>query len=108
MPDIPNSDLEVTASNVVITNEALIVELANGRTISVPLDWYPRLLHATPAERGNWRLINDHSAIRWADLDEAVSIQSLVMGRPSPESQNSFQEWLAGRTARSGHISTIP
>ena len=85
-----------------VTADTLQAELSDGRTISVPLAWYPRLVHATQAERDNWELIADGQGIRWPDLDEDLSIEGLIAGRPSGESQHSFKRWLkARRTDRS-------
>jgi len=88
------------AQNVLITDDALTVDLADGRTISAPLAWYPRLLHGSPEERKNWRLIGEGEGIHWPDLDEDISVENLVLGKPSGESQRSFQRWLEERTAR--------
>ncbi|MDO8750405.1 MAG: DUF2442 domain-containing protein [Dehalococcoidia bacterium] len=85
------------AIGVAVTDEALTVELSDGRTISVPLAWYPRLLHATPEERGNWRLIGKGQGIHWKALDEDISVEGLLAGRHSGESQASLKRWLAGR-----------
>lgn len=82
---------------VTVTNDALVVDLADGRTLSVPLAWYPRLLHATPAERAQWRWIGAGQGIHWPALDEDVSIEALLLGRTSGESQASLQRWLARR-----------
>ena len=86
--------------NVTITEETLTVDLSDGRTLSVPLAWFPRLLHATPAERHNWRLIGKGHGIHWENLDEDISIEGLLMGKPSGESQNSFKKWLEGRAVQ--------
>ncbi|OHB67484.1 MAG: hypothetical protein A2Y77_05795, partial [Planctomycetes bacterium RBG_13_62_9] len=75
------------ALDVNITDDTLTVDLADGRTLSVPLAWYPRLLHGTPEERRNWRLIGDGLGIHWPDLDEDIGIDGLLLGRPSGESQ---------------------
>lgn len=91
----------VKALDIAVTEDALTVDLADGRTISAPLAWYPRLLHGTPSERTNWRLIGAGEGIHWPDLDEDISVESLVLGRPSGESQTSFQRWLDGRSSRS-------
>jgi hypothetical protein len=72
----------------------LWVMLVDGRTVSVPLDWYPRLAHATPDERAHWRLIGQGEGIHWPDLDEDISIANLLAGKPSGESQRSLQRWL--------------
>ena len=85
------------ATDVLLTDDALTVELNDGRTISVPLAWYPRLLHATSDERNNLRLIGNGEGIHWPELDEDVSVQNLLMGQPSGESSASFQRWLEAR-----------
>jgi hypothetical protein len=85
-------------NNVRFDNEKLVVELADGRGLSVPLTWYPRLLVATPAERTHWHLLGDGFGIEWPDLDEHISVEGLLAGRCSGESQRSFQRWLAERT----------
>ena len=68
---------------VIVTDDALTAELSDGRTISVPLDWYPRLAHATPQERDNWELIGPGEGIHWPDLDEDISVTGLIAGGPS-------------------------
>ncbi len=85
------------AENVAITEDTLSVELSDGRSISVPLAWFPRLVHATPEERSRWRLIGKGHGIHWTDLDEDISVEGLLAGRPSGESQRSFEEWLSAR-----------
>ena len=87
------------AEEVSVTADTLQVELSDGRTLSVPLAWYPRLVHATPDERNNWELIGNGQGIRWPDLDEDVSVEGLIAGRPSGESQRSFKRWLETRQA---------
>lgn len=82
------------ATKVIVTNDTLTVDLSDGRTISVPLAWYPRLVHASPQERSHWQLIGKGEGIHWPDLDEDVSIENLLLGRSSGESQASFQRWL--------------
>jgi len=82
------------AQNVTVTEDSLTVDLSDGRTVSVPLAWYPRLLHGKPEERGHWRLIGDGEGIHWPDLDEDVSVENLIIGKPSGESQKSFKKWL--------------
>ena len=83
-----------------VSDESLTAHLADGRTISVPLGWYPRLLHATHDERNHWRLVGDGEGIHWPDLDEDVSAENIVLGQPSGESQRSFQRWLQQREQR--------
>ena len=75
---------------VAVTKDALAVDLADGRTVIAPLAWYPRLLHATSDERKRWRLIGRGEGIHWPDLDEDISVEGLLAGRPSGESQRSF------------------
>jgi|SRR5688572_8222995 len=88
------------ARSVVVTKGALQVALADGRSISVPLAWYPRLLHATSSERRRWRLIGQGRGIHWEALDEDISIEGILAGRASGESRASFRKWLNSRAAR--------
>jgi len=88
------------AVDVSTTDDTLTVDLSDGRTISVPLGWYPRLEHAGLAERANWRLIGKGQGIHWEDIDEDISVESLLAGKPSGESQKSFKKWLHGRQGR--------
>jgi uncharacterized protein DUF2442 len=90
---------EAKAQNIAITDDTLAVDLTDGRTISVPLVWFPRLMHGTEKERNNWRLIGDKEGIHWPDLDEDISIENLLIGKPSGESQSSFKRWLENREA---------
>ena len=85
------------AQHVTVTDDSLTVDLVDGRTVSVPTAWYPRLAHASAPERENWRLIGRGEGIHWPDLDEDISIEGLLAGQPSSESQVSFQKWLAAR-----------
>ena len=85
------------AESVRVTNDRLVVALRDGREISVPLSWYPRLSHGEPQEHQNWELIGRGMGIHWPDLDEDISIQNLVLGQPSSESQESFRRWLEKR-----------
>lgn len=86
-----------SAQEVLVTEDTLSVELSDGRSISVPLAWYPRLEQATTKERDNWRLIGKGDGIHWADIDEDISVEGLLAGRASGESQSSFQKWLKKR-----------
>jgi hypothetical protein len=69
---------------VACTEDKLTVDLADGRSISVPLAWYPRLLHATPLERDNWEIAGAGFGIYWPDIDEDLSVEGLLRGAPSP------------------------
>src|SRR4030067_2131055 len=82
------------AENVKVTGNTLTVDLSDGRTISAPLAWFPRLVHATQEERNNWRLIGKGHGIHWKDIDEDISIEGLIAGRPSGESQEAVKRWL--------------
>ena len=88
------------AENVSTTEDTLTVDLNDGRTISVPLSWFPRLVQASPEERNNWRLIGQGQGIHWEDIDEDISVEGLLAGKPSGESQASFKKWLQGRMTR--------
>ena len=92
--EVPN------AESVTVTQDTLSVDLSDGRTISVPLAWFPRLVHATPEERNNWRLIGKGRGVHWEDLDEDISVEGLLAGKPSGESQGSFKRWLDQRSTR--------
>lgn len=89
-----------SAENVQVSVDTLCVELSDGRTISAPLAWFPRLFHASVRERGNWRLIGRGHGIHWEDLDEDISVEGLLAGRASGESQASLKKWLKARSAR--------
>ncbi len=88
---------EALAQSLTVSDEALVVDLADGRTITVPLAWFPRLAHGTAAERANWRLIAGGEGIHWPDLDEDLSVESLLAGRRSGETQESLRRWLEVR-----------
>ena len=92
--------IEARAQRVVVTDEALCVDLLDGRTITVPVAWYPRLAHGDQAERANWRFIGDGEGIHWPDLDEDISVEGLLAGRRSAETQASLRRWLDGRQLR--------
>ena len=88
---------EPLVANMMVTEEKLVVDLNDGRSLIVPLEWYPRLLHASPKERNNWQLLGDGYAIEWPDIDEHIGVEGLLAGRRSGESQKSFERWLASR-----------
>ena len=87
------------AMTIKVTEDTLTAELSDGRTISVPLAWYPRLVHATPEERNNWELIGTGQGIHWPDLDEDLSIEGFLAGRKSGESPRAFKRWLEAKRA---------
>jgi hypothetical protein len=97
MASFPAETAIPLALGVHVNEDTLSVDLSDGRSIAVPLAWYPRLAHANPAERGNWRLIANGDGIHWPDLDEDISVASLLVGKPSGESRDSLQRWLAAR-----------
>src|SRR5436189_3390228 len=90
-------EIEPTAVDVQITDEKLIVGLADGRSIVIPLAWYPRLAFASPLERQHWQLLGDGYAIEWPDLDEHIGVEGLLAGRRSGDSRASLDRWLAAR-----------
>jgi hypothetical protein len=90
---------EPAAIKIAIRDEKLIVDLADGRTLKVPLEWYPRLAHASRKERQNWTLLASGYAIEWPDLDEHLGVEGLLAGRRSGESRKSLERWLSTRKA---------
>ena len=91
-------ELEIPdAIDVLVTDDTLSVELSDGRTISVPVDWYPRLTHATERQKANWRIIGRGDGIHWEDIDEDISVGALLAGKPSGESLSSLKAWLDNR-----------
>ena len=86
------------AVNVGFTADQLVVQLADGRSLSVPVQWYPRLAHGTQAERQNWQLLGDGYAIEWPNLDEHIGVEGLLAGRRSGEAVASIERWLASRS----------
>ena len=92
------TDLVVPAATAVsIDDDTVVIELADGRTISAPLAWYPRLLHATQAERASACLIGRGTGIHWPDVEEDISVESVVRGKPSMESAVSLKRWMSSR-----------
>ena len=90
------------AMTIAATEDTLTVELSDGRAISVPLAWYPRLVHAMPQERDNWELIGGGQGIHWPDLDEDISMEGLLAGRKSGESRRSLQQWIEAKKEGQG------
>jgi hypothetical protein len=93
-------EAEPAVVDLTISNKELAIDLADGRRIMIPLEWYPRLVHGTPQERKNWQLLGDGYAIEWPDLDEHIGIEGLLAGRRSSESKKSFDRWLAARKTK--------
>ena len=85
---------EARAQRVSLTADTLVVDLVDGRRISVPLAWYPRLAHGNQAERAHWRLIGEGEGIHWPDLDVDISVEGLLAGRRSGETQASLRRWF--------------
>ena len=82
---------------VSISEDTLVIDLQDGRTVAVPLSWYPRLLHGSHTERANWSVIGDGEGINWPDLDEDISTEGVLAGNPSGESDRSLQKWIKSR-----------
>ena len=91
---------EARARSVSFKDGSLVVGLADGRSVSVPLEWFPRLVEATVAERKHWELDGDGAAIWWPDLDDGVEVSHLLLGWRSGESKASLKRWLEARKAR--------
>ena len=87
-------------SDVAVSEETLRVELSDGRTLSVRIGWYPRLAYATAEERTNWTIMDEGHGIHWRGLDEDVSLEGLLAGQASRESQASLRRWLEGRSGQ--------
>ncbi len=85
------------AINITINDDTLSVDLEDGRTVSVPIGWYPRLAHGTPAERANFQITGAGYGIHWPDLDEDIGVEGLLLGHKSMESLASFERWLQKR-----------
>lgn len=97
MTTSPIDHWPMSAVAVRFTTDTLTVDLADGRSISVPLAWYPRLGDGTPAERAHWRLIGRGEGVHWPDLDEDISVDNLLTGARSGESAQSLTRWLESR-----------
>jgi hypothetical protein len=98
---ISSTDINLARAQAVeVTDDSLIVDLADGRSITVPLAWYPRLLHGSQDERSRWRLVGQGEGIHWSELDDDISVENMLFGRPSGESQRSFKKWLEDRARK--------
>jgi hypothetical protein len=92
------TDIEIAnAIDLSVSDDTLTVSLDDGRVISTPISWYPRLLHATDSERNNYKFIGNGAGIHWPDIDEDISVQGLIAGHHSLESQKSLENWLDSR-----------
>lgn len=93
-------EIQPRVSTVEFTGDKLAVAMEDGRVVLAPIAWYPRLAHATPSERGNWRVFEDtegRDVIFWEELDELIPVVALLSGVPSRESKRSLDRWLAER-----------
>jgi Protein of unknown function (DUF2442) len=88
---------------VTVTDDTLSADLEDGRTISVPIGWYPRLAYATPAERASFQIVEAGFGVHWPDLDEDMGAEGLLLGKRSNESAASFKRWLDRREQQKGH-----
>ena len=84
-------------SQVTVTDDMLSVDLKDGRTIAVPIGWFPRLAYGTPQERANFQISGAGYGVHWPDLDEDIGVEGLLLGKKSAESQTSIERWLARR-----------
>lgn len=85
---------------VLVTDDTLSLDLEDGRTVSVPIGWYPRLASGTDSERNNFEISGAGYGVHWPDLDEDIGVEGLLLGKRSSESPNSFERWLNGRKER--------
>ncbi len=92
---------EPAAATVAFSHNSLIITLTDGRSLTVPLQWYPRLLYASTKERNNWQLLGNGYAIEWPDIDEHIGVEGLLAGRRSGESQKSLERWMSSRNSHS-------
>jgi len=99
MTILTNEKKKFRAFFVEVSDDSLSIDLEDGRSITVPLAWFPRLLNGTPEERSNWKLIGKGEGIHWPELDEDISVENLLKGLPSGESQSSFKKWLSSRSS---------
>ena len=98
MNGMPSATLTlIRITNVTVTDDTLAVDLEDGRTISIPIGWYPRLAYGTPAERANFQISGAGYGIHWPDLDEDIGVEGILLGKKSMESQVSFERWLHRR-----------
>jgi hypothetical protein len=97
MNSLATNHIEIRATSVRVSDDALVVDLSDARTVLAPLAWYPRLLHGTATERNDHQLIGEGLGIHWPQLDADLSVEGILTGRKSYESKESFDQWLASR-----------
>ena len=100
MSGMPSATVTLTlprAIAVTVTDDTLAVELDDGRSIAVPIGWYPRLAHGSPKERNNFQIAGAGYGIHWPDLDEDIGVEGLLAGKKSAEDPKSFERWLQRR-----------
>jgi hypothetical protein len=85
------------AVKVTVTDDTLSVDMEDGRSVSVPIGWYTRLSHGTPAERANVQISGAGFGFHWPDLDEDIGVEGLLLGKHSAENPESFERWLQNR-----------
>jgi uncharacterized protein DUF2442 len=88
------------AVHVTVTDDTLSVDLDDGRTIAVPIGWFPRLAYGTASERANVEIAGGGFGLHWPDLDEDIGVEGLLLGKKSQESRASFARWLDRRGAQ--------
>lgn len=95
------------AQAIKVSADSLVVDLSDGRTITAPLPWFPRLAHGTSKERNHWRLVGGGGGMHWPSLDEDISVENLLAGKRSGESPRSFKAWLEQRESRGRKLSQV-
>jgi hypothetical protein len=97
IPSAAKTVILARVTEVTVSDDTLSVDLEDGRTIAVPIGWYPRLAYGTPKERSHWQISGAGYGIHWPDLDEDIGVEGLLLGRKSNESPNSLGRWLRNR-----------
>lgn len=97
MPSAVKIPVLAKVTAVTVTDDTLSVELDDGRSIAVPVGWYPRLAHATALERAHFELSGAGYGIHWPDIDEDIGVEGLLLGMKSTESPDSLARWLRQR-----------
>ena len=100
MSSLDANKQEARVQALSVSDDALTLDLVDGRTVSVPLVWYPRLWYGTPEERGHFEVFGDGAYVHWPDLDEDLTVQGIVDGVRSGESPESLKKWLDGRKSQ--------